>query len=725
MSDFRNPNNFSTPKSRPDQGSVTSKTPNRFSSKEEEQNYNIDVLCINCQQMINVDEIDQHSMACFKVNEKVYQIENNLTLNQIDYKLSKLQEALEQHSRSKQTGYFDRNSIGETQTSRQITDFINRILKFNNKADAKQIKMLKDVIVEIQQTLTNFKGSTALLLYLERVKLMGKEKYRELVKKDQETFLNWKDTLNFANKDSNPLNSTADSTQSSTKSVNQSQDRYNRFKSAPEDSNQQYQDQNRQTFASSNFVQPSQQQTQQQARPSSQQSSNPYSVYSSNNPGQKYTLSHLYSGNTTLMDQYSSQGGVQRKKYMSEMPERKFDEQNPQQPKSSIGYKQEITRIDSDKPFITFSNQDQRQESVPSGSGSPFQYQNYYQNYQQGFNSQYNSNQKTSPNEQRFENVTTQSAETSAFGGTESVKRSYNAYSQPQSFNNPSTTSLSQKQTDDSPYGYLKYFDNKQERSRSKDAVKQELENKLENKRKELSELNKMVDVYKKKTETIQNTINTQFSSTPSTPSQSNDPYSPQKRSVQSTQRNEEEFEKYSQDGDFEDFQQNMNKYIKVKNNYIDDVDSEIHHGMSSKYSESQETSSNLDKTSYRDSRLAEMNELDELAQKAKQNETQEEQRVFYSKCLAIKMKLKSNEHSQYIPVAFIYRDAREQNIPKSNWDAFIEDAFRNPQKYIDVSKIKHKKRHGLKNKLTEIAQHKQVTKKKVDLLTPIDVIYE
>jgi hypothetical protein len=37
--------------------------------------------------------------------------------------------------------------------------------------------------------LTNFKGSTALLLYLERVKLMGKEKYRELVKKDQETVI--------------------------------------------------------------------------------------------------------------------------------------------------------------------------------------------------------------------------------------------------------------------------------------------------------------------------------------------------------------------------------------------------------------------------------------------------------------------------------------------------------------------------------------------------------
>lgn len=650
--------------------------------------------------MINVDEIDRHSMSCFKVNEKVYQIENNLTLNQIDYKLSKLQEALEQHSRSKQTGYFDRNSIGENQISRQITDFINRIQKFNNKADAKQIKMLKDVIIEIQQNLSNFKGSTALLLYLERVKLMGKEKYRELVKKDQETFLNWKDTLNFGN----PTNSTADSSNSSVKSLSQSQDRFNRFQSTPEnfDNNNRgtlKQDLNRQTFA--------QQNTQQNS-----QSSNPYSIYSSNNPGQKFTLSHLYSGgNTTLMDQYSNQSnsGLQRKKYMSEVPERKFDEVKGINP-----YKQDIIKIELNKPFVSFGQELPRQDSMGG-----FQYNQYYQT----FNADNYSQQKTPPNEQKFENVTTQSIETATFDKSESVKRSYNAYSQPQSFNNPSSTTVN-KQPDDSPYGYLKYFENKPERSKSKDAMKQDLENKLENKRKELSELNKMVDVYKQKTETIQNTINkTHFPGFNA--NQNTDPYSPQKRSTQNTQRGEEEFEKFSHDGDFEDFQPHMNKYIKVKNNLIDDVDSEIHHGMSSKWSESQETSSNLDKTSYRDSRMAEMNELDELAQKAKQNETQEEQRIFYSKCLAIKMKLKSNEHSQYIPVAFIYRDAREQAIPKNNWDAFIEEAFRNPAKYIDVSKIKHKKRHGLKNKLTEIAQHKQVTKKKVDLLTPIDVIYE
>lgn len=41
--------------------------------------------------------LDKHSMICCKVSEKVFQIENNLSVDQIEYKLSKLREALEQH----------------------------------------------------------------------------------------------------------------------------------------------------------------------------------------------------------------------------------------------------------------------------------------------------------------------------------------------------------------------------------------------------------------------------------------------------------------------------------------------------------------------------------------------------------------------------------------------------------------------------------------------------
>ncbi len=37
----------------------------------------------------------------------------------------------------------------------------------------------------------------------------------------------------------------------------------------------------------------------------------------------------------------------------------------------------------------------------------------------------------------------------------------------------------------------------------------------------------------------------------------------------------------------------------------------------------------------------------------------------------------------------------------------FIENAFRNPEKYVDVKKIKRKNKFGLKNNLAEIAKTK------------------
>jgi len=40
-------------------------------------------------------------MSCFQVSEKVFQVENNLSLDQIDYKLTKLKEALEIHAHPK------------------------------------------------------------------------------------------------------------------------------------------------------------------------------------------------------------------------------------------------------------------------------------------------------------------------------------------------------------------------------------------------------------------------------------------------------------------------------------------------------------------------------------------------------------------------------------------------------------------------------------------------
>ena len=48
-----------------------------------------------------VIEIDLHSLSCFKPTDKVFQIENNLSVPQIDSKLAKIKEAVEVNMRSR------------------------------------------------------------------------------------------------------------------------------------------------------------------------------------------------------------------------------------------------------------------------------------------------------------------------------------------------------------------------------------------------------------------------------------------------------------------------------------------------------------------------------------------------------------------------------------------------------------------------------------------------
>jgi len=80
---------------------------------------------------------------------------------------------------------------------------------------------------------------------------------------------------------------------------------------------------------------------------------------------------------------------------------------------------------------------------------------------------------------------------------------------------------------------------------------------------------------------------------------------------------------------------------LKVKNNQLDEVHSDVHAGKSSAVSDSMETTSNLDRTS----KVTE-NEYDDLENQFGSTDSNEEQRLFYSKCLSMKMKLKSREIS-------------------------------------------------------------------------------
>mmetsp|Transcript_14514 Transcript_14514/g.12324 ORF Transcript_14514/g.12324 Transcript_14514/m.12324 type:complete len:164 (+) Transcript_14514:354-845(+) len=131
--------------------------------------------------------------------------------------------------KKKNQDLYNRLSDFEHSKGLLIIDYINKITTLGNKHDTKQVKMLKDILDEIKYSVSNYKESPNMLIYVERVKLLGIEKFRELMRKDQESIENWRDTINFGktqnnkNRNNNPpsiTSTTATSPSSGSKDPN-------------------------------------------------------------------------------------------------------------------------------------------------------------------------------------------------------------------------------------------------------------------------------------------------------------------------------------------------------------------------------------------------------------------------------------------------------------------------------------------------------------------------
>ena len=57
--------------------------------------YAVDILCINCLNMIRVDLVERHSQVCFVVAPSILALENSSSLRLIDLKIDKLKCAME------------------------------------------------------------------------------------------------------------------------------------------------------------------------------------------------------------------------------------------------------------------------------------------------------------------------------------------------------------------------------------------------------------------------------------------------------------------------------------------------------------------------------------------------------------------------------------------------------------------------------------------------------
>ncbi|CAK62892.1 unnamed protein product (macronuclear) [Paramecium tetraurelia] len=87
-------------------------------------------------------------------------------------------------------------------------------------------------------------------------------------------------------------------------------------------------------------------------------------------------------------------------------------------------------------------------------------------------------------------------------------------------------------------------------------------------------------------------------------------------------------------------------------------------------------------------------------------NQYNQQQRIFYSKCLAQKTKLPNTHPSQKIPLCILHKEMLQRKIPSAMWDKFILDALNNPHQYLDMNKVQNPQ--GLKNQLRSMTQEHQ-----------------
>lgn len=128
---------------------------------DEEQICNIS--CMNCQELISIDDIETHSKICTTVSENVKKIEEESYLSQVVYKLKKLFVCLTELNQSPDLRPGDKN-------------YISIFWRLCEKAlEGESIEETDAVIKSLSSLLVTFKGTLSIRVYADRLQMLIKE----------------------------------------------------------------------------------------------------------------------------------------------------------------------------------------------------------------------------------------------------------------------------------------------------------------------------------------------------------------------------------------------------------------------------------------------------------------------------------------------------------------------------------------------------------------------
>eukprot|EP00826_Nyctotherus_ovalis_P066741 TRINITY_DN9897_c0_g8_i1.p1 TRINITY_DN9897_c0_g8~~TRINITY_DN9897_c0_g8_i1.p1 ORF type:complete len:275 (+),score=84.31 TRINITY_DN9897_c0_g8_i1:109-933(+) len=172
---IKKPANFSAAvKSRPPQRHEYKKPPR---PKDPESLADLDILCINCMKMVKASLVGTHSLHCAHVQSEVKLIDQCSLIQQADYKLRKLKDSILQLNKdpallrsNSKNSYYIQMALEYCEDIFKITDF--------TKLD---ILKCREVIYNLRTLVENFKGSPAVMVHLERLLVISKEKYNQVL----------------------------------------------------------------------------------------------------------------------------------------------------------------------------------------------------------------------------------------------------------------------------------------------------------------------------------------------------------------------------------------------------------------------------------------------------------------------------------------------------------------------------------------------------------------
>lgn len=132
----------------------------------------LNINCMNCQELVPLDKIEQHSKTCTTISETVQSIETGSHHTQVIFKLKKLENCLSELTRNSDLRPGDKNYI----------NIFTRLCK--KTIESESLDQTEEVIKSLSSLLVSFKGNLSIRVYADRLQALVQE--QKLVFQDME-----------------------------------------------------------------------------------------------------------------------------------------------------------------------------------------------------------------------------------------------------------------------------------------------------------------------------------------------------------------------------------------------------------------------------------------------------------------------------------------------------------------------------------------------------------